>query len=76
MNRQGTCHDNARTESFVQLPKRERIKQRIYPTRDAARSDDFDYIEMFYDSRWRHVFNDQLSPEKYENRFPKRPASV
>ena len=48
MSRRGNCHDNAVAESFFQLLKRERIKRRIYATRDEARSDVFDYIEMFY----------------------------
>jgi putative transposase len=36
MSRRGNCHDNAVAESFFQLLKRERIKRRIYPTRDEA----------------------------------------
>ena len=76
MSRRGNCHDNAVAESFFQLLKRERIKRKIYPTRDAARSDIFDYIEMFYNTRRRHGFNDQLSPVEYEKRFKERLASV
>ena len=34
-------------ESFFQLLKRERIRRKIYTTREDARSDVFDYIEMF-----------------------------
>ena len=48
MSRRGNCHDNAVAESFFQLLKRERIRRKIYLTRDTARSDVFDYIEMFY----------------------------
>ncbi|VDZ71540.1 transposase insF for insertion sequence IS3A/B/C/D/E/fA [Atlantibacter hermannii] len=47
MSRRGNCHDNAVAESFFQLLKRERIKKKIYGTREEARSDIFDYIEMF-----------------------------
>ena len=47
MSRRGNCHDNAVAESFFQLLKRERIRRQTYATRDAARSDIFDYIEMF-----------------------------
>lgn len=39
MSRRGNCHDNAVAESYFQLLKRERIKKRIYGTRDEARSD-------------------------------------
>ena len=47
MSRRGNCHDNAVAESFFQLLKRERIKKKSYGTREEARSDIFDYIEMF-----------------------------
>ena len=55
MSRRGNCHDNAVAESFFQLLKRERIKKKIYGTREEARSDIFDYIEMFYNSKRRMV---------------------
>jgi putative transposase len=51
MSRRGNCHDNAVAESFFQLLKRERIKRKIYTTRQDARDDVFDYIEMFYNRR-------------------------
>lgn len=69
MSRRGNCHDNAVAESFFQLLKRERIKQRIYPTREAAKSDVFDYIEMFYNPRRRHGTSDDVSPVEYERRY-------
>src|SRR5690606_39151430 len=48
MSRRGNCHDNAVAESFFQLLKRERIRRRIYATRDEAKADVFNYIEMCY----------------------------
>lgn len=60
MSRRGNCHDNAVAESFFQLLKRERIRRQIYSTRDEARADVFNYIEVFYNPRRRHV-SDQLS---------------
>lgn len=44
MSRRGNCHDNAVAESFFQLRKRERIRRKIYSTRQDARADVFDYI--------------------------------
>ena len=76
MSRRGNCHDNAVAESFFQLLKRERIKRKIYSTRDDARSDIFDYIEMFYNSKRKHGSNNLLSPVEYENRCQKRLGSV
>ena len=69
MSRRGNCHDNAVAESFFQLLKRERIKRKIYTSRQYARSDVFDYIEMFYNAKRRHGFNNQLSPVEFEKRY-------
>ena len=76
MSRHGNCHDNAVAESFFQLLKRERIKRHIYSTRDDARGDVIDYIEMFYNSRRRHGFNEMLSPVEYEKQFTERLVGV
>ena len=76
MSRRGNCHDNAVAESFFQLLKRERIKRKTYPTREDARTDVFDYIEMFYNARRRHGFNNQLSPVEYEKQYKMRLGSV
>lgn len=69
MSRRGNCHDNAVAESFFQLLKRERIKRKIYSTRDAARMDIFNYIEMFYNTKRQHSSNDGLSPVQYEKNY-------
>lgn len=69
MSRRGNCHDNAAMESFFQLLKRERIKQRIYSTHADARGDVFDYIELFYNPKRRHSSNDGLSPIEFERRY-------
>ncbi len=69
MSRRGNCHDNAVAESFFQLLKRERIKKKIYGTREEPRSDIFDYIEMFYNSKRRHGSSNQMSPTEYENQY-------
>jgi putative transposase len=43
MSRRGNCWDNAVAESFFSSLKKERIRKRIYKTRDLARADVFDY---------------------------------
>ena len=68
MSRRGNCHDNAVAESFFNLLKRERIRRRIYKTREDARQDIFDYIEMFYNPKPKHAKNGMLSPVEFENR--------
>lgn len=65
----GNSHNNTFGESFLQLLKRERIKKRIYGTRDEARSDIFDYIEMFYNSKRRHGSSEQMPPTENENLY-------
>ena len=71
MSRRGNCHDNAVAESFFHLLKRERIRRRTYLTRDAARQDVFDYIEMFYNPTRKHTNNGMLSPVDYETKQQK-----
>ena len=66
MSRRGNCHDNAVAESFFNLLKRERIRRRTYKTRADARQDVFDYIEMFYNPKRKHVRNRMLSPVEFE----------
>jgi putative transposase len=62
MSRRGNGHDNAVAESICQLLKRERVRRKVHATRDDARQNIFDYIEMFYNPKRRHSFNERLSP--------------
>lgn len=68
MSRRGNCHDNAVAESFFQLLKREKIRRQTYRTREDARRDVFEYIEMFYNPKRKHTNNGMLSPIDFENR--------
>ncbi len=72
----GNCHDNAVAESFFQLLKRERIRRQIYPTCDAAKTDVFNYIEMFYNPKRRHGTAGDTSPVEFERRHSQRLKSV
>ena len=66
MSRRGNCYDNAVAESFFHLLKTERIRRKTYKTRQEARQDVFDYIEMFYNPKRRHANNGMLSPVEFE----------
>jgi putative transposase len=66
MSRRGNCHENAVVESFFNLLKRERTRRKINKTREKARQDIFDYIEMFYNPKRKHVRNGMLSPVEFE----------
>ncbi len=68
MSRRGNCWDNAVAESFFSNLKSEKIKKRIYKTRQEARSEVFEYIEGFYNPVRRHKHLDQLSPLDFERR--------
>ena len=76
MSRRGNCHDNAVAESFFQLLKRERIRRQIYTTRQDARADVFNYIEMFYNPKRRHNTAGGISPVEFEKRHSQRLESV
>ena len=65
-----------KAESFFQLLKRERIRRRTYLTREAARQDVFDYIEMFYNPKRKHTNNGMLSPVEFETRQQKLNQAV
>ncbi|MCS1101007.1 IS3 family transposase [Escherichia coli] len=66
MSQRGNCWDNAVAESFFSSLKKERIRKRIYKTRDLARADIFDYIEVFYNRARRHSHLGGVSPEAFE----------
>jgi len=76
MSRRGNCHDNAVAENFFSLLKRERIRRRTYRTREEARSDVFDYIEMFYNPKRKHANNGLLSPVEFEKQQELKPHGV
>jgi putative transposase len=63
-------------ESFFQLLKRERVRRQTYTTRDDARADVFNYIEMFYNPKRRHGTAGDTSPVEFERRHFQRLKSV
>jgi transposase InsO family protein len=66
MSRKGNCYDNAVAESFFSSLKNELIHHRDYHTRDQARTEIFDYIELFYNRRRIHQSLDYETPLMYE----------
>jgi putative transposase len=67
MSRKGECLDNAVTERFFGSLKRERTDQCHYATRQEAKADVVDYIEMFYNSTRKHSYLGYISPNEYES---------
>lgn len=66
MSRKGDCWDNAVVESFFRSLKTERTDDIVYRTRDEARRDVFDYIEMFYNSNRLHSYLGYKTPNEFE----------
>jgi putative transposase len=67
MSRKGNCWDNAVAESFFSSLKKERIKKRIYKTREQAETEVDDYIERFYNPIRRHSHLGGLSRDQFES---------
>jgi transposase InsO family protein len=68
MSRKGNCWDNAVAESFFATLKLELGYQRHWHTRTQARSEIFEYIELFYNRQRRHSALGYLSPDEFEFR--------
>lgn len=66
MSRKGNCWDNAPMESFFHTLKVELIHHRKYETREEARRDIFEYIEIFYNRKRLHSSLGYMSPFDYE----------
>ncbi|MDT3778656.1 IS3 family transposase [Nitrospira sp. MA-1] len=69
MSRRGNCYDNAAVESFFGTLKKEKIRRHIFKTREAARAEIFDYIEVFYHRARRHQHLGNISPTAYEQQM-------
>ncbi len=66
MSRKGDCWDNAPMESFFHTLKTELVHHRIYRTREEAKSEIIEYIEMFYNGIRRHSTLGYTSPVNFE----------
>lgn len=66
MSRKGNCWDNAVAENFFKIIKSELIYHCNYNTRAEARSDIFEYIETFYNSKRLHSKLKYMSPMQFE----------
>lgn len=69
MSRRANCYDNAVAESFFATLRWELLERQQWPTRAAARSAIFEYIEVWYNRHRRHSTLDYLSPLQFEQRL-------
>jgi putative transposase len=66
MGRTGSALDNAMAESFVSTLKAELVSRMEFPTRQAAKSAIFEYLETFYNTRRLHSSLGYKSPADFE----------
>lgn len=69
MSRRGNCWDNAVTESFFATFKVELVHDTDWGTRDEARRDIFEFIEVWYNRERRHSSLAYCTPVEYEEKL-------
>lgn len=70
MSRKGNCYDNAVAESFFSTLKNDLVHERDYQTREEARAEIFEFIEVFYNRQRLHQTLGYVSPEQFETQNP------
>jgi len=70
MSRRGNCWDNAVVESFFKTLKSELQNDARFASREEARLELFEYIEVFYNRKRMHSTLGYLSPAQYEYNLP------
>jgi len=68
MSRKGDCWDNAVAESFLHTLKVELVNRYRFKTREEAKREIFEYIEMYYNRKRTHSALGYLSPFEFEKR--------
>ena len=68
MSKKGDCYDNAAMESWNHSLKVEAIHGERFATREAAKAQVFEYIEVYYNRKRLHSTLGYLSPETFEAR--------
>lgn len=71
MSRRGNCYDNAFVESFFRTLKVELVYERKFKTREEARSEIFEFIEVWYNRQRSHSSLDYQTPFEYEQKLIK-----
>lgn len=68
MSRKGNCWDNAVVESFFKSLKQELQNDARFVSREEARTQLFEYIEIFYNRKRMHSTLGYVSPAQYEEK--------
>ena len=72
MSRRGNCYDNAPMESFWGTLKNELVHHRRYATREQARQEIWEYIELFYNRQRRHSRLGNCSPATFAQQWARQ----
>jgi putative transposase len=72
VGRTGICYDNAMAESFFAALKNERVHRTQYPTRERARRDIAQYIELRYNIKRRHSGLNYRTPKQVYDEYLNR----
>ena len=66
MSARANPYDNTWTESFIGTLKRELIKDGEFESLEDARTEIFEYIDGYYNTRRRHSSIGYLNPDQFE----------
>ena len=69
MSRKGDCWDNAPMESFWGTLKNELVHHRKFETRQQAKQEISEYIEVFYNRQRKQKRLGYLSPARFTQRY-------
>jgi putative transposase len=69
MSRKGNCWDNACIESFHSVIKRELIHLELYKTREQAKRDIWEYIELWYNRKRIHSSIGYYTPAQFQSMY-------
>jgi putative transposase len=75
MSRRANCWDNAVAESFFATLKKELVRDYTFDSREQARAELFEYIEVFYNRQRAHSLLGYETPQAFEDCFEKKNAA-
>lgn len=76
MSRKGNCYDNAPMESFWGTLKNELVHHRRYATREQARREITEYIELFSNRQRRHSRLGNCSPAAFAQQWARQQSAA
>ncbi|RED91092.1 transposase InsO family protein [Marinoscillum furvescens DSM 4134] len=65
MSRKGNCWDNAVAESFFKILKSEMVRHASYQSIFQAKTDLFEFIEIWYNRKRKHAYLGYKTPEQF-----------